>query len=146
MSGEISIPGNVPMIPNGGKTITVNGVEIKVLSGYRASWVSEYSESETDFTTWDGRKKKTLTGIRFKLSFSLYGMSSEDVTALSEALKPDAETGEIELECSEFTGAVYCEDFTAEVQSANHYGEYYKGNVSLSAVDAEVPPVSGDGL
>jgi len=136
---------NIPdeyKIPNGGIKITVNDAEINVISGYSASWVSEYSESESDFTTWDGRKKKTLTGIRFNLSFSLYGMSSSDVSTLKNALRPN-EDGEIQLECPEFSGAVNCENFSAELKSANFYGDYYNGSVTLSAVEAEAVPEDG---
>lgn len=129
-------------ILNGGKKIKINGTEINVISGYSPSWEREYSGDE--FTTWDGRKRRILEGIRFSLSFSTYGMTSAEMTALNEALKPDAETGEIILECDEFTGAVECGNYSAQAQSANFYGEYHSANISLTAVEAE--KMNGDGL
>ena len=129
-------------IPNGGKKITINGTGINVISGYSTSWEREYSGDE--FTTWDGRKRRILEGIRFRLSFSTYGMTPEEVSALNNALKPDEDTGEILLECDEFTGAVDCDNYSAQVQSANFYGEYHGANITLTAVESE--KINGDGL
>ena len=131
-------------IPNGGRKITINGTEINVLSGYNPSWEREYSEGEGNFITWDGRIRKVLEGIRFRLTFLTYGMSAEEMQELNSALKPDPETGEITLECAEFSGAVFCENYSADAQSSNFCGEYFSGSISLTASEAE--RIDGDGL
>ena len=122
---------------NGGRKITIGDTEIDVISSYSPSWIKEYTDP---FTTWDGREVKKLKSVRFRLTFSTYGIQPEELTALLAELKTDETT----LECDEFSGTVRCDSISPELKNANFYGDFFSsGSVTLTSTDAELPE---DGL
>ncbi len=119
-------------VKNGGRSITLGGEKIDVLSGYSPSWTKEYGES---ITTWDGREVRKLKGVRFSLEFSTYGMLPEDVIQLSQIVKEETTL----LECAEFSGEVNCDNLSASLKNANFYGEFFNTTIRLTAVYLAVP-------
>lgn len=124
---------------NGGRKIILDETEIDVISGYSPAWTREYSDS---FTTWDNRTVQLLRGIRFSLSISLYGLSPDDIKALSDIVKKD----KISLVCDEFTGDVICNDLNTDLQNSNFYGDFSRASIKFTAVSALVPDVDEGGL
>ena len=114
-------------IPNGGRSITLGDTKFDVLSGYSPSWAKEYGDS---ITTWNGRIVKRCKGVRFSLEFSTYGLSASEIKSLKSILSKK----EIALVCDEFSGNVSCDDFSADLKSANFYGEFFNTTIKLTAV------------
>ena len=121
---------------NGGRTVMIGGVAIKIIDGYNPSWTKEYKDS---FVTWDGRTVKPCTGIRFGLSISSHGQTAEQIEAVRAAISQD----EINLVCDEFSGMVSCDDFSPQLTNSNIYCEYLRWTLNLTAVTAVVPKDSG---
>lgn len=124
---------------NGGRKIILDDTEIDVISGYAPAWTREYSDS---FTTWDNRTVQLLRGIRFSLSISVYGLSPDDVKALSDIIKKD----KMSLVCDEYSGDVICDSFSADIQNANFYGDFSRASIKFTAVSALAPDVDEGGL
>ena len=126
-------------IIEGGKAVTLGGIQFVVTESYSATWTKEYGDS---FTTYDGRVIKPLKGIRFSLGFSTKGVPPDVLTELVNALMNPDEP-ETDLSCSEYSGKVICDNFTGSLQTAGTPGEYFGAEINVTAVSASVPE---DGL
>ena len=123
-------------IYNGGRSVSIGGVSVKILDGYSPQWTKEYKDS---FTTWDGRIVKQLTGIRFSLQISSHSLTAEEIEQIRAALEPE----EINLICDEFSGKVICESFSPQMTHSNIYCEFFKFSATFTAVEAVVTEDSG---
>lgn len=123
-------------IYNGGRSVSIGGVSVKILDGYSPQWTKEYKDS---FTTWDGRIVKQLTGIRFSLQISSHNLTASEIDAIKTALDQE----EIDLVCDEFSGKVICESFSPQMTHSNIYCEFFKFSATFTAVEAVVTEDSG---
>lgn len=121
---------------NGGRKVTIGGrVTFDTINAYTPSWTKEYNE---EFTTYDGRIIRFCKGIRFSLTFTVYGLTYEKLTQTYEIFKSDT----ISLECPEFSGDVTCDSLSPPVRYSNVYGTFYELTITLSAA-ALTDPDSG---
>ena len=123
-------------IYNGGRSVTIGGVSLKIIDGYNPAWTKEYKDS---LTTWDGRIIKQLTGIRFSLQISSHNLTASEINSLKSAVEAE----EIYLKCDEFDGKVICDSFSPQMTHSNIYCEFFKFSATFTAVEAVVTEDSG---
>ena len=114
-------------VVEGGKSVTISGdggsVNFVVTADYSPSWTKEYTES---FTAFDGQEVKICKGVRFALSFSPGGIPSSVLAQIKNVLM---NSDEITLSCDEYSGQVFCDTFSADLQNP----EYFRTNITLTA-------------
>ena len=66
-----------------------------------------------------------------KNSGKFYGLSADEMHSLADILSRK----EISLVCDEFSGVVSCDNFSANLKSANFYGEFFNTTIKLTAVN-----------
>ena len=93
-------------IYNGGKSFTVGGVTVNTLKSYSPRWV----------------KNDETGGFEFSLSFTAYGLTQSEMTALKNAMTSDSVT----ISCDEYSGAVHFKDITPSLSVGSIYGTYYE--------------------
>ena len=125
-----------------GKIVTISGdgdsVKFVVFSDYSPSWTKEYTDS---FTAYDGQEVKICKGVRFSLTFSPNGIPSNVLSQIENILM---NSDEITLSCDEYSGVVFCDTFSADLQTP----EYFRSNITLTAGNmiegGKAVSVSGD--
>lgn len=93
-------------IYNGGKSFSVGGVTVDTLRSYSPRWVKNDETGEYEFS----------------LSFTAYGLTQSEMTALKNAMTSDSVT----ISCDEYTGAVHFKDITPSLSVGSIYGTYYE--------------------
>ena len=93
-------------IYNGGKSFTVGGVKVDTLKSYSPRWV----------------KNDETGGFEFSLSFTAYGLTQPEMTALKNAMTSDSVT----ISCDEYSGVVHFKDITPSLSVGSIYGTYYE--------------------
>lgn len=93
-------------IYNGGKSFSVGGVTVNTLKSYSPRWV----------------KNDETGGFEFSLSFTAYGLTQSEMTALKNAMTGSSVT----IDCEEYEGAVHFKDITPTLTVGSVYGTYYE--------------------
>ena len=93
-------------IYNGGKSFTVGGVKVDTLKSYSPRWVKNDETGEYEFS----------------LSFTAYGLTQPEMTALKNAMTSDSVT----ISCDEYSGTVHFKDITPSLSVGSVYGTYYE--------------------
>ena len=93
-------------IYNGGKKFTIGGVTVDTLKSYSPRWV----------------KNEETGGFEFSLSFTAYGLTQSEMTAIKNAMTSDSVT----ISCDEYSGAVHFKDITPSLSVGSIYGTYYE--------------------
>ena len=93
-------------IYNGGKSFTVGGVTVNTLRSYSPRWTKNDETGEFEFS----------------LSFTAYGLTQAEMTALKNAMSGSSVT----ISCDEYSGAVHFKDITPSLSVGSVYGTYYE--------------------
>lgn len=93
-------------IYNGGKSFTVGGVTVNTLKSYSPRWTKNDETGEFEFS----------------LSFTAYGLTQAEMTALKNAMTGSS----VNISCDEYSGAVHFKDITPSLSVGSIYGTYYE--------------------